>query len=169
MARRATFYTMWLLIAVSSMLVGWIVLTTSPVQANRFEAYKPYMPGEDAGVLLMNGYCESRYYESEMYYAYKPYLWCKLDDGIVRSAAVTMTGDSRIKGVYFFLVKCAVQAGDLVLWYDADIKAVRHGARLITWEGGQAATWYPRKSYWSPKTCLWGVWFEDELKSSNDM
>lgn len=161
MTRSIALYATGLCTLVFIALLGLILLSTRPVSANPFEAYHSYMPGEDANDLVENGYCETEYPMS--YYGNKAYLWCKLDDGMVRNVAVTMTDDKRVEQVYFFLAKCAVNAGDLVLWYNADVKAVRHGARLIIWSGGRAAFWYPRKSYWTPKACLWGVSFEAGL------
>jgi hypothetical protein len=165
MARLTRFYGMWLLIGIGAALVGWIVLANRPVRANMFEAYNAYMPGEDARNLLMNDACDSESYEASI--DLEPYLVCQLNDGMVSSAVVSMTGDNRIQGVYFFMKDCAVNAGDLALWYDADIKAVRHGSRLITWSGGQTTSWSPGKAYWSPKACLLGVWFENGSRLSN--
>lgn len=142
---------------VCAIVVGWVILPNNPVDANPFAAYSSYMPGEDARGLLANEDCETRYYDFRD--EYEDYLWCDLDDGIVRSVVITINSNRQIKGVYFFLVQCAVNAGELILWYGADVQAIRHGARIITWSGGKASCWYPRKSYWTPNVCLWGVWF----------
>jgi hypothetical protein len=161
MVKQVTFYALWLLIVLCSMLLTWVVVHINPVTPNPFDAYKRYMPGATVKELRTSGDCENR--GDDERYAPSDYLWCELDDGLVHSIAVTSVADDRIEGVYFFLVKCAVRAGDLTLWYDADIKALGHGMRLIAWPGGRSATWYPKADYWTPERCLWGVWFQSDL------
>ena len=160
MARLTSFYTLWLLLVVVVVVVGWLGLTIRPVHANVFTAYQSYMPGEDADALLTNGACTSQFYEAS--YGPETYLLCMLNDAVIDSAVVSLTGDSRVEGVSFFLKQCTINAGDLALWYDADIAAVHHGMRLITWSGGQASSWDSRYLFWTPKTCLKSVWFEND-------
>jgi hypothetical protein len=155
--RKAVFRYGWILVLAFFNIAELMGSDISPVAANPFEAYSAFMPGENILPLLKKEPCLFAFSEP---YNNKRVVECDIHTGLIQNILISVNDDDQIQDVYFFLVECSVKAGNLILWYDADVKATRHGTRRILWEHGQAVSGYPHKGLWTPQSCVWGVWFK---------
>ena len=155
--RKWVFRYGWLVVIGCFNLVQLMAANPAPVRANPFDAYGAFMPGQDIQPLLQDGSCNFMF---SMPYNHLRAAECAAQTDLIESMLVSVDDDGKIDNIYIYLEQCAVKAGDLMLWYETQTEITRHGTRRIRWKGGQASSGYPTAGYWTPNSCVWGIWFD---------